>query len=173
VKIPNREANPMKRSMIAGVAVACFLLASATIAVSNAAAQGKPTEEQLKSIQVAWGNLKQATNDLVGTAPDVKGDTSKLEGHLKAATNDLHLLDTARFPAPRWYPGYDRSRAREAIFNAVQGHLDAAQKALEQSGAKDENVDHALAEIKEAGAELNIDRNTPVAAPAKSTAKPK
>jgi hypothetical protein len=164
----------MKRSIIAGVAVIGAMLVTILSGGSNAAAQeGKLTREQFHSVELAWNNLKQATNDLVVASPDVKGDTSKLEGHLKAAVNDLHLIDPGNLPVMRWTPGYDKGRARDAIFNAVQGHLDAAKKAIDGSGVKGENIDHAQAEIQMAFEELNTDRNTAVAPAAKTAAKPK
>lgn len=160
----------MRKLTIAAVTMICAFLAVVPGGVSSAAAQSTLTSAEAKGIEVAWNNMRQATSDLVVVSPDVKGDTAKLEGHLKAAVNYLRQTDTKKFPATNFYPGYDKSRPREQVFNAVQGHLDAAKKAIQESGAKGENVQEAMANIEQASAELTIDRNTPVATPAAKTA---
>ena len=55
-------------------------------------------------IRIAWRNLARAYQELLNTPGDVKGDTSRLEGALGAAIDDLHQLDpsfAAASPAPR------------------------------------------------------------------------
>jgi hypothetical protein len=121
----------------------------------------KLTSQQAESLNLAWRNLARAYQDLMTAAPDVKGDTTKLEGALKAAIHDLHELDPGLAEASG-LQGQDKGKTREYVFNAVQQHLDLAKKYIEDSGVKSPNAVHALGQIMIAYGELRADRTAPV-----------
>jgi hypothetical protein len=127
----------------------------------KAAPAQKLTSQQAQSLNLAWRNLNRAYDDLLTTAPDVKGDTSKLESALKAAIHDLHQLDPSLAEASS-LQGQDRGQPRDRVFDAVQKHLDLAKKYIDDAKIASPDAEHANAQITIAYAELKADRATPV-----------
>ena len=41
------------------------------------------TSQQSAALKLAWDNVLRGYEDLTSTPPDVKGDTSRLEGHME------------------------------------------------------------------------------------------
>lgn len=119
------------------------------------------TNQQAASLNLAWRNLARAYQDLMTVAPDVKGDTAKLEGALRAAIHDLHQMDPALAEASG-LQGQDRGQKREAVFDAVQKHLDLGKKYIEDAKINSPSAEHALGQIAIAYAELKVDRTASV-----------
>ena len=164
----------MKRSGFAGalvfvvmlMAMICsshFMVAeAANPQPSKAAPAENLTSQQAGDVHTAWMNLNRAYLDLLSTAPDVKGDTSRLEGALKAAIDDLHELDKSAAAAQPSGSRQDTGKSREYIFQAVQRHLDVARAALQGSKINNSACEHALGQIAIAQGELNAAKAAPV-----------
>src|SRR6516164_5097140 len=60
-----------------------------------AASTGKLSSSQSAALKLGWDNILRGYADLLSTPPDVKGDTSRLEPHLKVAMELLHQIDPA------------------------------------------------------------------------------
>ena len=137
---------------------------------AKAVPAAKLTSRQAASLNLAWRNLARAYQDLMTAAPDVKGDTAKLESALKAAIHDLHELDPGLAEAAG-LQGQDRGKPRESVFDAVERHLDLGKKYIVDSGVKSPYCEHALGQITIAYQELKADRAIPVETPAKTPVK--
>src|SRR5438128_10545724 len=157
----------MKRSSFAGALVSVFILTAIVCGSRNMAAQAtRPKAQRASSaakvtpgrgaafIRIAWRNLARAYQDLLNTPGDVKGDTSRVEGALGAAIDDLHQLDPSFAAASPALGRQDRGKTREYVFEAVQHHLNLAKKAVEDSGIKSNYCEQALGNIATAQAEL-------------------
>src|SRR5215472_8829246 len=108
---------------------------------ANSASKADLTSQQLAALKLASANLLRGYSDLLATPPDVKGDTSKLEGHMKAAMNALHSIDPAAIPAPPSnVPIEDKGHTRAFILSAVKGHLDKAQGVIQGSKVSNNNT---------------------------------
>jgi hypothetical protein len=166
-----REGNKkMKRSISACVltlasvlmAVAVDGVASAQAAkpkpkATSAAPAGKPsfTSQQAAALKLAWDNLWRGYADLLATPPDVKGDTSKLEGHMKAAMDLLHQVDPKTVPeAPSTIPELDKGHTRSYIIDATKGHLEKAKRVIEGANVSSPYIKEALDNIAVAENEL-------------------
>ena len=147
----------MKRStVLAALVFGCLfaLIQSNLLAVSQAGKAGL-SSQQLAALQLASKNLVRGYQDLLSTAPDVKGDTSKLEGHMEAALNQLHMINPASIPAaPAKFQGQDRGKSREFILSAVKGHLDKAREVITSANVSSPYTKQALANIGMAEEEL-------------------
>jgi hypothetical protein len=130
-------------------------------APQKAASAVKLTSQQADYLNHAWRHLARAYQDLMTVAPDVKGDTSGLEGALKAAIHNLHQLDPSLAEASG-LQGQDRGQPREHVFDAVQKHLDVAKEYLTGAKITNPNAEQAAAQINTAYAELKADRTAPV-----------
>jgi hypothetical protein len=119
------------------------------------------TGQQAQSLNEAWRNLNRAYLDLLSVSPDVKGDTSKLEGALKSTIHDLHQLDP-RIPEAVGRQGQDRGQTRNQIFNAVQRHLDLGKQYIQGAKISGPDAQQALADVTAAYSELNADRAAPL-----------
>jgi hypothetical protein len=119
------------------------------------AAKTNITSQQAAALRLAWDNLYRGYADLLATPPDVKGDTSRLEPHMKAAMNLLHQADPAAIAeAPSNIPVMDKGQTRAAIFNATKGHLEKAKRTLEGAKVSSPYVEQALQHIGVAETEL-------------------
>jgi hypothetical protein len=140
------------------IAAAANCIAAAQTAKPKAVAAGTAntnfTSQQAAAIKVAWDNLYRGYADLLATPPDVKGDTSRLEPHMKAAMNLLHQADPAVGEAPSNIPVMDKGQTRAAIFSATKGHLEKAKRTLEGATTSSTYVDQALQHIGAAETEL-------------------
>jgi hypothetical protein len=169
----------MKRSSFAGTVVFVVILTAVVCSSRNVAAQAaKPatpktavapaanlTSQQSAALKLAWDNLMRGYEDLKSTPPDVKGDTSRLEGHIAEAMNLLHLVDPAHLQAaPANIPIQDKGRTRAFILSAVKGHLDKATNVIESAKVNSPDVAQALQNIAMAEKELSA---AAVAAPVK------
>jgi hypothetical protein len=159
----------MKRSSFAGTVVFVAVLTAVVCSSRNVAAQAaKPatpkttvapaanlTSQQSASLKLAWDNLMRGYEDLKSTPPDVKGDTSRLEGHIAEAMNLLHLVDPAHLQAaPANIPIMDKGHTRAFILSAVKGHLDKARNVIDSAKVSSSNVTQALDNIAKAEQEL-------------------
>jgi len=159
----------MKRSTFAGTVVLVVILAAFVCISRNAAAQAaKPatpktvaapaanlTSQQSAALKLAWDNLLRGYEDLKSTPPDVKGDTSRLEGHMTEAMNLLHQVDPAHIQsAPANIPIMDKGHTRAFILSAVKGHLDKARNVIEGAKVSNSNVTQVLQNIAAAEHEL-------------------
>jgi hypothetical protein len=169
----------MKMSSFAGALAFVFTFTTIVCIGSNVAAQAakpqapKPgsatkstpagglTAQQTSAVHTAWMNLNRAYLDLLKMPPDVKGDTSRLEGAIKASIEDLHQLDRLVAAPPSGAP-QDTGQPRERVFKAVRQHLDLAGKTLQDSQIKSSYCEHALAQIAHAQRELNTAMTAPV-----------
>jgi hypothetical protein len=160
----------MKRSSFAGALVFLFTLTAVVCGNHNAAAQAakpktpksaatpaaKLTSEQSASLKLAWDNLWRGYADLKSTPPDVKGDTSRLEGHMSEAMNLLHQVDPAHIQtAPGNIPIMDKGHNRAFILSAVRGHLDKARNVIESARVNSPQITQALENITVAERELS------------------
>ncbi len=158
----------MKKSSFAGALVLVVTLTAIVCSNRNVAAQtAKPTtpksaptvkltSQQSAALRLAWDNLLRGYEDLLATPPDVKGDTSALEGHMREAMNLLHNLDPAHVPAPpAKIPIADKGETRAQILSAVKGHLDKARNVLESAKVNSPDVTKALENIAVAERELS------------------
>jgi len=149
-----------------------LVILSLTVAVTGGSAApqaSKPasvaktglTSQQLAALQLAWNNLSRGYADLQSTPPDVKGDTSKLEGHMRAALNELHLVDPQSIQAPPAnIPVEDKGRTRAFILGAVKGHLDKARSVIEGAKVTNTHVQQALQNIVVAQSDLTLVQQT-------------
>jgi len=113
------------------------------------------TSQQSAALKLAWDNVLRGYEDLKSTPPDVKGDTSRLEGHMAEAMNLLHQIDPAHIqPAPANIPIQDKGHTRAFILSAVKGHLDKARNVIEGAKVSSSNVTQALQNIAAAEQEL-------------------
>jgi hypothetical protein len=159
----------MKRSSFAGALVFVVTLTVIVCSNPNAAQAGMPetpksaatpaanlTSEQSASLKRGWDNILRGYQDLKSTPPDVKGDTTRLEGHMQAAMNSLHRVDPAHIQAPPAnIPIQDKGRTRAFILSAVKGHLDKARDDIESAKVNDSDVASALQNIAMAEKELS------------------
>ena len=110
------------------------------------------TSQQIAALRLAQDNLSRGYADLLATPPDVKGDTSKLEGHMRAAMNFLHSVDPESIQEPPAnIPVEDKGHTRTYILDAVKGHLDKAQRVIEGSKVSNADVQQAIKNIVVAG----------------------
>lgn len=140
----------MKRSHLSHVLVISSLVMSVAVGSRNAAAQAKAglSSQQNAALHLAWNNLHRGYSDLLSTPPDTKGDTSKLEGHMKAAINALHEVDPNAVPAAEAnIPVEDKGHPRQFILDAVRGHLDKARSVLNGAKLTNPRVQEALQNI--------------------------
>jgi hypothetical protein len=159
----------MKRSKFSRKMVIVVIVTAVVCISRNAAAQAaKPatpktpaataanmTSAQSASLKLAWDNLMRGYEDLKSTPPDVKGDTSRLEGHISEAMNLLHQVDPAHIQAaPANIPIMDKGHTRAFILGAVKGHLDKARNVIEGAKVNSSNVEQALKNIAVAEQEL-------------------
>jgi hypothetical protein len=124
---------------------------------TGAAPAGKAsvTSQQAAALKLAWDNLWRGYADLLATPPDVKGDTSKLEGHMKAAMDNLHQVDPTAVPeAPSTIPTMDKGHTRSFIIDATNGHLEKAKKVIEGANVSSPLIREALQNIAVAENEL-------------------
>ncbi|HTS04329.1 MAG TPA: hypothetical protein VMP68_02020 [Candidatus Eisenbacteria bacterium] len=135
--------------------------AAKPFAPQKAASAVKLTSQQADDLNHAWKHLARAYMDLMTVAPDVKGDTSRLENALKAAIHNIHQLEPSLAEASG-FQGQDRGQPRERVFDAVQKHLDVAKEYLGGAHISNPNAEQALAQITTAYAELKADRAAPV-----------
>jgi hypothetical protein len=100
--------------------------------------------------------------DLLSTPPDVKGDTSKLEGHMKAAMEQLHQIDPRTIPpTPANIPVEDKGHTRQFILDAVRGHLEKAKRVIEDAKVSSPDIQQALQNIAVAGNDVTEIQGTP------------
>ena len=112
------------------------------------AASAGISSQQLAQLKLAWQNLAVGYGDLLSTPADVKGDTGKLEGHIRAAMDALHGIDPRAIPdAPKKLPPYDPGRTRAYILSAVKGHLDKARSLIEGAKVNSSDVQTAVQNI--------------------------
>jgi hypothetical protein len=164
----------MKRLSFAGTVVFVVILTAVVCSSRNVAAQAaKPatpktavapaanlTSAQSASLKLAWDNLRRGYEDLKSTPPDVRGDTSRLEGHMTEAMNLLHEADPAHLQAaPANIPIMDKGHTRAFILSAVRGHLEKAANVIKSANVNSsfvtkavENIDAAEHELAAAGA---------------------
>ncbi len=160
----------MKNSSFANAWVFIVALSSVVCTSRNVAAQAakpgtpsraatpaaKLTSQQSAALKLAWDNLVRGYADLKATPPDVKGDTSRLEGHMSEAMNLLHQVDPAHIqPAPANIPIADKGHTRAFILSAVKGHLDKARNVIESAKVNSPDVTKALENIAVAEQELS------------------
>ena len=120
------------------------------------------TEQQTAALKLAWDNLMRGYADLLSTPPDVKGDTSKLEGHMKAAMDQLHQIDpTGVPPTPGNITVEDKGRTRQFILDAVRGHLDKAKKVIQDAKITSPDIQRALQNIAVASSDVTEIQSTP------------
>ena len=159
----------MKRSKFSRKMVIVVIVTAVVCVSRNAAAQAaKPatpktavapaanlTSQQSAALKLAWDNLLRGYEDLKSTPPDVKGDTSRLEGHMTEAMNLLHQVDPAHIQsAPANIPIMDKGHTRAFILSAVKGHLDKARNVIEGAKVSNSNVTQVLQNIAAAEHEL-------------------
>ena len=159
----------MKRSKFSRKMVIVVIVTAVVCISRNAAAQAaKPatpktavapaahlTSQQSAALKLAWDNLLRGYEDLKSTPPDVKGDTSRLEGHMTEAMNLLHQVDPAHIQsAPANIPIMDKGHTRAFILSAVKGHLDKARNVIEGAKVSNSNVTQVLQNIAAAEHEL-------------------
>jgi len=159
----------MKRSKFSRKMVIVVIVTAVVCISRNAAAQAaKPatpktavapaahlTSQQSAALKLAWDNVLRGYEDLKSTPPDVKGDTSRLEGHMAEAMNLLHQVDPAHIqPAPPNIPIQDKGHTRAFILSAVKGHLDKARNVIEGAKVSSSNVTQVLQNIAAAEQEL-------------------
>jgi hypothetical protein len=114
------------------------------------------TSQQSAALKLAWDNVLRGYEDLKSTPPDVKGDTSRLEGHMAEAMNLLHQVDPAHIQAaPVNIPVMDKGHTRAFILSAVRGHLDKARNVIEGAKVTSPDVAQALKNIGAAEQELS------------------
>jgi hypothetical protein len=151
----------MKRLIVMMV----FLGLATIVAPNHSSAAGQAaglTSHQIAQLKAAHGTLLRGYEDLLATPPDTKGDTTKLEGHLKAALDELHAVDPGAIPAaPTHLAVQDKGQSRKQILDAVMGHLESAKKLIEGAKVSNTNVKNALGNIGVAEAELNEVRSAP------------
>jgi len=155
----------MKRSSVASRLVYVVLLIAVWdtgTAAKAAVNRANLTSQQAADVHTAWQNLNRAYLDLLSTPADIKGDTSRLEGALKASIEDLHQLDESVAPPQPTGPPQDKGQSRDRIFKAVQDHLDLAKKALQESKINNSACKEALTQIAVAQGELTADKTAPV-----------
>jgi hypothetical protein len=159
----------MKRSNFAGAVVFIVSLTTIVCANRNAAGQAAPktpkpastpaaklTSGQSASLKLAWDNLYRGYADLKSTPPDVKGDTSRLEGHMTEAMNLLHLVDPTHIQAaPANIAVMDKGHTRAFVLSAVKGHLDKARNVIESARVNSPQINQALENITVAEQELS------------------
>jgi hypothetical protein len=122
---------------------------------ATGAANRGMTRQQAAALKLGWDNLWRGYADLLSTPPDVKGDTSKLEGHMRAAMNDLHVVDPgAMQAAPANIPVEDKGHTRQFILDAVRGHLEKAKRVIEGAKVGNPSVQQALQNIAVAETDL-------------------
>jgi len=120
------------------------------------------TGQQAAALRLAWDNLLRGYEDLLSTPPDVRGDTSTLEGHIKAAMNQLHAVDPSAIPvAPASIPVQDKGRTRQFILDAVRGHLQKAKNVIEGAKVSHPDVQQALGNITVAEGDVTEIQATP------------
>jgi hypothetical protein len=153
--------------LVAAALSVIFSFGSGPASAKPLATQGAPklTKQQSESLHLAWKDLARAYQDLMSAAPDVKGDTSRLEAALKSAVHDLHQMDPA-LEEVTTLQAQDRGVARDRLFDAVQRHLDSGKKYIQAAKVQSPDAEHALGQIAVANTELRADR----AAPAKTAA---
>ena len=159
----------MRRSKFSRKMVIVVIVTAVVCVSRNAAAQAaKPatpktavapaanlTSQQSAALKLAWDNVLRGYEDLKSTPPDVKGDTSRLEGHMAEAMNLLHQVDPAHIqPAPPNIPIQDKGHTRAFILSAVKGHLDKARNVIEGAKVNNSNVAEALKNVAMAEQEL-------------------
>jgi hypothetical protein len=168
----------MKRLIFLSVVV--FVSLAAAIAVSGRSATAaqatqpkstKPatpaaklavTSQQSAALKLAWDNLLRGYEDLLSTPPDVKGDTSKLEGHMKAAMEELRQIDPGAIPpTPANIPVEDKGHTRQFILDAVRGHLEKAKRVIEDAKVSSPNIQRALQNIAVAENDVTEIQRTP------------
>lgn len=172
----------MKKSAFVSALVFVVTLTAIVCSNRNAAAQAakpttpksaavpaakltKLTSEQSAALKLGWDNIWRGYADLLSTPPDVKGDTSRLEGHMKEAMNLLHNVDPAHIQtAPANIPVMDKGHTRAFILSAVKGHLDKARNVIEGAKVNSPSITEALKNIAVAEEELSA---AGVAAPVK------
>jgi hypothetical protein len=161
----------MKRLSFAGAMVFIVTLTVIVCSSRNVAAQAaKPatskaaatpatttlTSQQSAALKLGWDNILRGYEDLKSTPPDVKGDTSRLEGHMSEAMNLLHQADPAHIPAaPSNIPVEDKGHTRAFILSAVKGHLDKATNVIKGAKVNNPNITQALQNIAVAEQELS------------------
>ena len=161
----------MKRSKFSRKMVIVVIVTTVVCISCNAAAQAtKPatpktaaapatnlTSQQSAALKLAWDNLWRGYADLLSTPPDVKGDTSRLEGHMKEAMNLLHNVDPAHIQAaPGNIPIMDKGHTRAFILSAVRGHLDKARNVIEGAKVNNPDIAQAVDHIGAAERELGL-----------------
>jgi hypothetical protein len=140
-----------------------LLVSSGPAAAAQAPKAAKPaatsatklTSAQSAALKLGWDNLWRGYADLLSTPPDVKGDTSRLEGHMKAAMDLLHQIDPAHLQAaPAKIPIEDKGNTRAFVMNAVKGHLDKASSVIEGAKVSHPDIQKVIANINVAETEL-------------------
>lgn len=147
---------------VSGPRAAAQATARRTGKTATSVAKSGLSAQQAAGLKLAWDNLHRGYADLLSTPPDVKGDTSKLEGHMRAAMNALHEVDAKAMPAAEAnIPIEDKGHTRQFILDAVRGHLEKAQRVIDGLKVEDPHVKEAVANITVAGNDVMEIGKTP------------
>lgn len=123
------------------------------------------TSQQAAALKLAWDNLLRGYADLLSAPPDAKGTASTLEGHVRAAMDQLHQLDPGAVPpTPANIPPADTGNSRQFLLDAVRGHLDKAKTVIEGAKVSGPVVQQALQNIAVAENDLTEIQGTPATA---------
>jgi hypothetical protein len=159
--------------MLVFVSLFAAVVASSRIAAAQGAKRkaAKPaartastglSSQEGAALKLAFANLERGYADLLSTPPEVKGDTSKLEGHLRSAMEALHDLDPSAVPpTPANIAVQDKGHTREFILDAVSGHLEKAKRVIAGAGVSNPHFQQALQNIAVAATDVTEIRQTP------------